>query len=70
MAFQSHRRFFLHKTKPKPDKCVKISQKYYNIIEAAQKHFYTMAKYISDDVFVSMTTSSSSQSWEISLSGF
>jgi len=30
-------------------------QKYYDIIEALQKHFYTMGKYISNDVFVSVT---------------
>jgi len=37
-------------------------QKYYDIIEAPQNHFYTMEKYISDDVFASMTASRSSQS--------
>jgi len=47
--------FFLCKTKPKPDKCVEILQKYYDIIETFQTHFYTMAKYISDGVLVSMT---------------
>jgi len=58
----------LHKVKPNP-MCWNFTQKYYDLIEGPLKHFDTVAKYISDDVFVSMTASRSSQSWEISLSG-
>jgi len=60
-----NRRFFLHKMRSNHDKGVEIlHQKYYDIIEGPQKHFDTMAKYISDDVFVSMTASRSSHfSW-------
>jgi len=47
------------------DKCVKTLNRNGSTAEA----FYTIGKYISDDVFVSMTASHSSQSWEISLSG-
>jgi len=49
--------------KPKLDKCVKILNKniYYYIIEAPQKRFYTMGKYISDDMFASMTASRSTR---------
>jgi len=35
--------------------CEDFKEKFYYIIEAPQKHFNTMGKYISDDVFVSMT---------------
>jgi len=42
--------------------CYNFIQKYYDIIEAPQNHFYTMEKHISDDVSVSMTASRSSQS--------
>jgi len=34
-------------------------QKYYDIIKTPQNHFYTMGKYISDDMFVSMMASRS-----------
>jgi len=54
-----NRRFFPHKMKPKPEN---VTWKYYDIIEAPQKHFYTMGKYISNDIFVSMTASRSNQS--------
>jgi len=55
--------FFLHKRKLELNKCVKnFIQKFCDIIKAPQKHSYTMGKYISDDVFVSMTASRSSQS--------
>jgi len=58
---------FLHKMKPKPDKCENFIQEYYDIIEAPQEHFCTMGKYISDDVFVSVSASRSSKSWEIAV---
>jgi len=43
--------------------CKKFIQKLCNIIKAPQKHFCTVGKYISDDVLVSMTASSSSYSY-------
>jgi len=48
--------------------CKTFVQKFCSIIEAPQNYFYTMWKYISDDVLVSMTASCSSQKWPISLS--
>jgi len=37
------------------------------MIEAPEKHFGTVAEYITDDMFVSMAASRSRQSWEMSL---
>jgi len=54
-------------TKPNPITVLKFYTKYYNIVEGLEKHFDTMAKYIGNDVFVSMTASRSSQSWEIAV---
>jgi len=41
--------------KPNPDNGVDVLHKNIDIIEGHQKHFDTMAKYISDGVFVSIT---------------
>jgi len=46
--------------KPNPDDGVEILHK--NVTEGPQKHFDTTAKYITNDVFVSVTASHSSQS--------
>jgi len=54
--------FLSTQEKIKTDEYVKIYTKILHIIEGLQKHFYIMGKYISDDVFVSMTASRSSQS--------
>jgi len=65
-----NRRFFLHKMKPNPDNSVKILNKNITIQPKPQNHLDKMGKYISNDMFVSITASHSSQSREISLSGF
>jgi len=59
----TNKQHFIRCFKSKPDKCVQsLQKKYDDVIEALQKHSDSMAKYISNDAFVSMTDSRSSQS--------